>query len=46
MKNKLIGISFVHRTFNSDDLKFFIYSLKNIYLNHGELEKVFFSRRE
>ena len=37
-------ISFVHRTFNSDDLKFFIYSLKNIYLNHGGLEKVFFSR--
>ena len=37
-------ISFIHRTFNSDDLKFFIYSLKNIYLNHGGLEKVFFSR--
>ena len=37
-------ISFVHRTFNSDDLKFFIYSLKNIYLNYGGLEKVFFSR--
>ena len=32
------------KTFNSDDLKFFIYSLKNIYLNHGGLEKVFFSR--
>ena len=37
-------ISFVHRTFNSDDLKFFIYSLKNIYLNYEGLEKVFFSR--
>ena len=37
-------ISFVHRTFNSDDLKFFIYSLKNIYLNYGGLEKVFLSR--
>ena len=27
-------ISFVHRTFNSYDLKFFIYSLKNIYLKY------------
>tara|TARA_B100000482_G_C12612191_1_gene299546 strand:- start:3059 stop:3826 length:768 start_codon:yes stop_codon:yes gene_type:complete len=34
-------ISFVHRTFNSYDLRFFIYSLKNIYLNHGGLERVF-----
>ena len=34
-------ISFVHRTFNSDDLKFFIYSLKNIYLKEGGLESVF-----
>ena len=33
-KKQIDRISFVHRTFNSDDLKFFIYSLKNIYLNH------------
>ena len=32
--------SFVHRTFNSIDLKYFIASLKNIYLNHGGLERV------
>ncbi|OBQ56363.1 TIGR02757 family protein [Tamlana sp. s12] len=34
---------FVHRTFNAEDLKYFITSLKNIYLNHGGLEKVFMS---
>ncbi|MCE3281229.1 MAG: hypothetical protein K0S44_3420 [Bacteroidetes bacterium] len=32
---------FVHRTFNSDDLKFFILSLQNIYRNEGGLEKTF-----
>ncbi len=32
---------FVHRTFNSDDLKFFMQSLRNIYQNHGGLENVF-----
>ncbi len=32
---------FVHRTFNSQDFKFFIRSLKNIYLNHGGLESIF-----
>ncbi len=33
--------NFVHRTFNSEDIKFFIKSLQNIYINHGGLEKVF-----
>lgn len=33
--------SFVHRTFNGEDLVFFIKSLKNIYLNHGGLESIF-----
>ncbi len=33
--------SFVHRTFNGEDLQYFITSLKNIYLNHGGLEAVF-----
>lgn len=33
--------SFVHRTFNGTDLKFFIRSLKNIYLNHDGLEGIF-----
>lgn len=32
---------FVHRTFNSTDLKYFIKSLKNIYLKHGGMEKIF-----
>lgn len=31
---------FVHRTFNSEDLIFFIKSLQNIYANHGGLESV------
>lgn len=33
--------SFKHRTFNGTDGIFFIQSLKNIYLNHGGLEKSF-----
>ena len=32
---------FVHRTFNAEDLKYFIKSLQNIYKNHGGLESVF-----
>jgi uncharacterized protein (TIGR02757 family) len=32
---------FVHRTFNDIDSKFFINSLRNIYLHHGGLENVF-----
>jgi len=33
--------NFVHRTFNPDDLRYFLISLQNIYTNHGGLEKVF-----
>lgn len=33
--------NFVHRTFNGEDLKFFILSLKNIYLKHRGLEAIF-----
>ena len=33
--------NFVHRTFNGEDLKYFIISLKNIYLKHGGLEAIF-----
>lgn len=33
--------SFKHRTFNGDDCTYFIKSLRNIYLNHNGLEKVF-----
>jgi uncharacterized protein (TIGR02757 family) len=32
---------FVHRTFNSEDLKYFIIGLKHIYLEYGGLEKLF-----
>ncbi|MGB3151601.1 MAG: TIGR02757 family protein [Maribacter sp.] len=32
---------FVHRTFNANDLSFFIKSLKNIYSNHNGLENIF-----
>jgi uncharacterized protein (TIGR02757 family) len=32
---------FVHRTFNSVDFAYFIIALKNIYKNHGGMEKVF-----
>ena len=42
-KDKDLNIfdSFVHRTFNGEDCKFFIKSLKNIYLNHNGLENIF-----
>jgi len=33
--------NFVHRTFNSDDLFYFLKSLQNIYKNHGGLETLF-----
>lgn len=33
--------SFVHRTFNGEDMMFFVYSLQNIYRNHDGLESVF-----
>lgn len=32
---------FVHRTFNGEDLKFFLKSLQNIYVHHDGLEAVF-----
>ncbi|MCG2462003.1 TIGR02757 family protein [Flavobacteriaceae bacterium F89] len=33
--------SFVHRTFNGQDLGYFVKSLQNIYRNHGGLENAF-----
>lgn len=38
--------SFVHRTFNGQDLMGFIQSLQNIYKNHGGLESVFAKNQE
>ena len=38
--------NFVHRTFNGDDLKFFIKSLQNSYQNHGGLEAIFTTHQE
>lgn len=32
---------FVHRTFNESDLSYFLFALKNIYLNHNGMEAVF-----
>ncbi|GGZ67644.1 TIGR02757 family protein [Algibacter mikhailovii] len=32
---------FVHRTFNAEDLKYFIKALRHIYLHHGGLESIF-----
>ncbi len=36
--------NFKHRTFNGADCIFFIHSLKNIYIKHGGLEKVFIGK--
>jgi len=38
---QLKKLQFVHRTFNSDDLRVFIKCLRNIYINHGGMEKIF-----
>lgn len=38
--------NFVHRTFNSQDLFYFLKSLQNIYKNHGGLENVFAKNAE
>jgi len=37
---------FVHRTFNNDDLVYFLKSLQNIYKNHGGLENLFAKHAE
>ena len=37
---------FVHRTFNSLDLRYFLGSLKNIHENHGGLESIFNKHQE
>ena len=40
-EKKIKKINFVHRTFNSVDLIFFLKSIQNIYKNYGGLESVF-----
>lgn len=40
-KDLAVFDGFKHRTFNGEDGRFFIRSLKNIYRNHGGLEPVF-----
>jgi uncharacterized protein (TIGR02757 family) len=37
--------SFVHRTFNGEDFKYFITALKHIYSNHGGLESIFINHQ-
>lgn len=39
-------IPFVHRTFNGNDLCYFIQSLQNIYTNHNGLESVFVKHQQ
>jgi len=39
-------LGFVHRTFNADDLKYFIKALKHIYTNYGGLEAVFLNSKK
>lgn len=43
-EEKLTG--FVHRTFNSHDLTYFIYALQNIYKNHNGPENIFYKHSE
>ena len=38
--------NFVHRTFNSEDLKFFIKRLKIIYTRHQSLESLFIPNKK
>ena len=38
-KDRAKAIGFVHRTFNADDLIYFLAALQNIYLQHGGLEQ-------
>jgi uncharacterized protein (TIGR02757 family) len=40
-KNEIEKINFVHRTFNSIDFRYFIKTLKKIYVDYGSLENVF-----
>jgi uncharacterized protein (TIGR02757 family) len=41
-ENELANLDqFKHRTFNGVDLKFFVLSLRNIYMNHGGLKTIF-----
>ena len=40
-RDRLVFKGFVHRTFNFDDLNFFLSSLQHIYLEKGGLEAVF-----
>ncbi len=38
--------SFVHRTFNGEDLKYFVKGLQHVYLKHGGLESLFGKHQE
>ena len=40
-KSQINKLEFVHRTFNSDDLKCFIYCLRHVYSTHGGMENIF-----
>lgn len=34
-------LDFVHRTFNSEDLRYYILALRRVYAHHGGMEKIF-----
>jgi uncharacterized protein (TIGR02757 family) len=40
-EKEINGLDFCHRTFNSTDLHYFLYALRNIYLYHNGLEPLF-----
>lgn len=45
-KDLIVFEGFVHRTFNANDLQFFIQSLQNIYYNYEGLETLFLPQKE
>lgn len=45
--NQINAIDYiVHRTFNSEDFRYFIHSLRNIYTHHGGLEGIFSNTKQ
>jgi uncharacterized protein (TIGR02757 family) len=39
-EQEISGLNFCHRTFNSSDLQYLVYSIRNIYIKYGGLEKL------
>ena len=45
-KKDIDNLHVIHRTFNEIDFRYFIKQLKYIYINHGNLETIFFDNIE